>query len=345
MGIAAERDPHSLEHNLARVDYALRSLLDLQKQQWPWLSVDETCVVITALDVQYLLLCEPPPGSPYRTSGLMFRGLTVYENRSDHAVLGSQKAAYADFVKQVVGTVMVYHPTQAHITGFAKAKPWLFISSLEALQAYHPAFGPDSTTEEWLSIFVHEFFHARQLSQSMIQADWERILTGSLRPQALDSLYSESDFRAEVDREYTFLARAVQQNLSSEGAIQALHHWLFMRKQRLERFAACYTGDLAYDESVYLYIEGVARYVESQFLVSPDFSQYDNLLANDPHFSGFQAFRGQGYQGMINRSIPQGKYYYALGLHAALLLDRVDPTWKYRVHESPQGLLGGIPQD
>jgi hypothetical protein len=33
------------------------------------------------------------------------------------------------------------------------------------------------------------------------------------------------------------------------------------------------------------------------------------------------------------------RYYYALGLHLALVLDRADPTWKERVSDAPEWIV------
>ena len=54
-------------------------------------------------------------------------------------------------------------PLASDSTDLAQNTPWIIASSLEGLIGSHPAFGKDTSTEEWLSVFLHEFFHTRQL--------------------------------------------------------------------------------------------------------------------------------------------------------------------------------------
>ena len=62
-------------------------------------------------------------------------------------------------------------------------------------------------------------------------------------------------------------------------------------------------------------------------------------VANDPHFQGFEEFNGRGYRGTNNRQL-DAQYYYAIGFHLALLLDRIDAGWRACVHTRPGRLLG-----
>lgn len=348
-GIALAAPSESLEAGLkvdnlqlSRIEYALQSISRLQNR-WPWLSAEETCIVLTDQKVQYLFMCEAPAGSPYQQADGHFRGRPVYVNTTEKAVLGTQSAPFAVFAKQLVGTVMVYHPEHLQTTGFAQDKPWIFITTLEALAAEHSAFGPESTTEEWLSIFIHEFFHTGQLSQPTAKALWGSILKGEINPQHLNALYlNDRDYQAAVNQEYAFLVQSVAQSLSTEQAKNALQTWWEMRQTRLKRFASTYAGDLERTETAYLYIEGVARYVENMFTVSAEQQAPLSLLVEDPHFNGFQASTGQGYAGMWSKTIPQGKYYYALGLHLGLLLDQIDPNWTQTVHHHPRWLIDSV---
>lgn len=338
---ASSAEAANISLQLNRVDYALQSI-DLIKKDWPWLSAEGVCIVLTDLTAQYLLLCEPPADSPYQVSGLRFRQQPVYINRSPEAVLGSQHAPYADFAKSLVGTVMVYHPAQAALTGFAKDKPWIIMTSLEALQKWHPAFDASTRTEDWLSIFAHEFFHTRQFLQPAAYQAWGKILTHEINPENLNQLYrSEPNYRAQIDKEYQALVAAVESKPSPTAARQALRDWLQHRQQRIQQFSGHYPGNLDQDEITYLYIEGVARYLENVYTVSAS-QQPPAALLQDPRFRAFADSIGQGYAGMWNRQIPQGKYYYALGLHLGLLLDRIDPSWTQTVHLKPRWLLDSV---
>lgn len=341
---------------LSRIDYALQSISRL-KTVWPWLAPDETCIVLTDSHAQYLLNCEAPANSPYDKTPWRFHGRPIYINSSEAAVLDTQSAPYHVFTQQLVGTVVVYQPQHRNTTDFAKQKPWIFVSSLEALIENHPAFNKQATTEAWLSIFIHEFFHTRQLLHPNAQKAWGRMLSGKINPGRLDALYLDNpDYRAAIDQEYAYLVKAVktvEQIPSAYQAQAALKHWLALRQQRIERFSAVHSTlfpskqhnpeTLETVDTTYLYIEGVARYVENIFTVNPELQAPIELLEHDQRFSGFSQSAGRGYEGMWSRTIPQGgKYYYALGLHLGLLLDRVTPEWTQTVHENPRWLIDSI---
>lgn len=59
----------------------------------------------------------------------------------------------------------------------------------------------------------------------------------------------------------------------------------------------------------------------------------------DPRYQTFRAYTAKpGYQGLVQRKLGS-RYYYALGMHLALLLDRADPSWKKRVGEQSEWLV------
>jgi hypothetical protein len=337
----ADIEDKNLSLTLKRVDYALNAI-ELLSADWPWLSADASCIVVTTLDAQYLLHCTPPEGSPYRESSVEFRNAPVYVNNSDEAVLGSQSAPYKDFVVAVPGTMTIYHPANAELTGFAKEKPWFFISSIEALIDAHPAFDDTTRTEQWLSMFVHEFFHTRQFLQPSAYEVWGEMLRQEINPAKLNSLYLQNEpYKAAVDDELKLMSDALQSGLDATSARATLVAWLEMRRTRIETFSSTYPdGDLEKDDMVYTYIEGVARYVENTFMVRENLHP-SIQLEGDPRFTDFEDMKGKGYEGMWQKDVPAGgKYYYPLGLHVGLLLDIVEPTWTQRVHEHPRWIVG-----
>jgi hypothetical protein len=78
-----------------------------------------------------------------------------------------------------------------------------------------------------------------------------------------------------------------------------------------------------------MYLEGVARFVESDFLANTPQHPAAGLEA-DPQFHHFAAFVDRGYLASPNRQLDV-QYYYAIGYHLRVLLDRIDPSWKQRV--------------
>src|SRR6185312_13880048 len=92
------------------------------------------------------------------------------------------------------------------------------------------------------------------------------------------------------------------------------------------------------DDALFSYIEGGARFVESQFLEDPSLHPPAHLLASDPRFHNYELFVGQGYAGSPNRQLDD-HYFYAIGYHLCVLLDRSDPSWRSRVHDREHFLV------
>lgn len=67
-----------------------------------------------------------------------------------------------------------------------------------------------------------------------------------------------------------------------------------------------------------------------------------DVAIDEPRFTRFSAFAGKGYDGMISTTIPQGRYFYAFGLHVGMLLDVVDESWTKTLHEQPRWVLDAV---
>jgi hypothetical protein len=170
-----------------------------------------------------------------------------------------------------------------------------------------------------------------------------RINDRSLDPKPLIDLYQgDAAYRELVDREYAdLIATAWLPSLDASVAREALTAWhaRYLERsaylQNLERGARLLETD-----RVLTYIEGVARFVESNFLI--DATQHPSTrLTGDPHFGDFRKWKAGGYAAMENRQLDK-EYYYAIGFHLALLLEQVDPSWKQRVATTEGFLIGSL---
>jgi hypothetical protein len=218
--------------------------------------------------------------------------------------------------------------------------PWLVLGSLEALVAYHAEFR-ECMTDEWLSVALHEFFHTRQLRAPDFAPTLHAINTRALDPQPLEALYAnDAAYRKRVRREYDLLVSAVEGRApGGPGARRALRAWYALyRKRRADLAARANGAALLRSDVTFTYLEGLARYVESTFLVDPTLHP-QATIAGDAQFLGFWKYKTGGYARMPNRQL-DAQYYYAIGFHLALLLDRVDPSWKQRVATQPDWLIG-----
>jgi hypothetical protein len=322
----------------ARLEYALDSA-KLIGQDWPWLRTDATCVLLIAPTVQWVANCATPPGS-FKQVGAPLLGKPVYANASDTLTMGGQLIPTAAYIAAMPATADV--PLASDSTDLAQHTPWIIASSLEGLIGSHPAFGKDTSTEEWLSVFLHEFFHTRQLLAPAFRATLVELKSGKIDPGALEKLFKgDGSYRALLEREHETLSAAAARDaaLTPEGARAALREWSSMYKERRDQLEKLGGAALVHANVVLTYVEGTARYVEVEFLSDPRF--HSSLpLAADPHFQNYRRFSAkQGYEGLMQRKLG-ARYFYSVGMHLALVLDRADPTWKSRVSEEPEWIVG-----
>jgi hypothetical protein len=321
-----------------RLEY-LFAAAALVQRSWPQLAADQTCVLLVARAVQWVVNCAEAPNGFERTA-TQFSGHPIFTHEGDTFESDGETRSTAQLLART--------PAAAHVFGSSARRqdlpgghPWLLLGTLEALRAFHPAFGP-ATTEHWLSVAIHEFVHIHQLRQPAFAPYAERIDARLLHPGALGRLYErDAEFRAQIGREYQQLTAAASGALDPASARRALLQWLRSYHQRSARVAQRPDGaQLLQDERVFTYLEGVARFVESDFLV--DAAQHPvGSLAGDPQFHGFEAFLGRGYSVSPNRQLDRD-YYYAIGYHLCVLLARADPSWQRRVDTEPGWLIGLI---
>jgi hypothetical protein len=318
----------------SRLEYALSSL-DRLSRQFTWAGATQTCVLLIASDAQWVVNCPTIPQGFQRT-GEDLRGLPVYSTVADSVTVEGEKLPIATLVQMLPGTVQV--PGMPHGPSLGGELPYLIVCSIDALMQFHPAFQHDSSSDEWLAIFVHEFFHTRQLMHPALSAILPRLQPGGLDQAPLAAWFAEDTSYAErVRREYDVLsaAAALDDGLTREAALEALQQWRELYEQR---HVIVDQKGLALADDLFTYLEGSARYVEVMFLSHPDWRS-GGTLEGDPHFEDFRRFSPPGYARLFNRKLGR-EYYAALGMHLGLVLDRADPTWKLRVAEHPRWLVG-----
>jgi hypothetical protein len=322
----------------ARLLYALDSS-NLIAQDWPWLRSDETCVLLIAPKTQWIVNCLEAPDE-FATVGEPLLGRPVYARDSDTIQAGGQSVPSTAFISAVPATADVPVPGSA-TKGLTGETPWIIASSLDGLIGNHPAFGKGTPTEEWLGVFLHEFFHTRQFLLPSFRSALVELKTGKVDAVALEKLFQEdASYRALVEHEYGVLSAAAARDaaLSPEAARVALQSWSSMYAERRAQLHKLGGDALVRADVMLTYVEGTARYAEAKFLSEARFHSSLSLEA-DPHYESFRRFTAKpGYQGLALRALGP-RYVYALGMHLALVLDRADPTWKKRVSEEPEWLV------
>jgi hypothetical protein len=323
----------------SRLDYLFAAMSRVARN-WPWSNRDEICVLLLAPDAQWGLNCDEAPTARFSRTAESFRGKPVFASRDARYRVGERDLSTAELLHSLSAAAHVDEPG-ARRSDLPSGHPWLVLGSLEGLRAHHPAF-ENASTEEWISVALHEFAHARQLRMPAFADRLRAINSGAADPHGLASLYrTDADYRRLVDAEYAQLVAAAWLQPTAASARDALTIWLERYALRRALLASKPKGAaLVGADSVFTYVEGAARFVESQYLV--DGTQHPSSAPTaDPLFRSYVGFLNRGYSGMPNKQM-DAEYFYAIGFHLCLLLDRFDPTWKSQVHADPDGVIGRV---
>lgn len=335
--ITPKADPTALTRELPavdewRIEYALRSA-ELVQQRWLQFPHADPCILLVGPEAQWALNCESAP-EEFATGRERFRDRPVFVRVGGQFMTNGHSLDTADFIRAVPATIALPRPGQSR-NSLAQDRPFILVSALDALKRLHPTFSADTTTERWLSIFIHEFFHVLQYSDRALGHPSE--VDGSPLVQLYET---DAEYRRMLHVEYAVLADEVVRRDSDDARTRAaLRTWDDHYQVRRSYLSALPKGpQLVRLDALLCYVEGLARYVEGMYLVDARYHlQADG--ANDPSFKHFSEYEGCGYAGMPNRQL-SAEYYYALGMHIALLLDRLTPDWSQRVHAAPEWVVG-----
>jgi hypothetical protein len=308
---------------ILRLTYTYQAA-ELLQRAWPLVQPADTCLLLVEPELQWVINCQLPPPH-FRLTTQTFRDRPIYVHEGGSFESAGRSRSTAELLATTPAAAQV--PAGSAGAALPGIKPWLVVGSLEALTKFHPAF-EHATTEAWVSVVMHELVHTHQLRAPGAERFLDTIVTGKRTPDALTALFANDPrFHALVEREYALLTRAAQQPEGDKPAAkQALKRWLTLYQQRI----ASLSEQLIEDDALFSYIEGVARYVESQFLAEPSLHPQTSL-ATDPRFDHYVQFRDRGYAGSPNRQLDE-HYFYAIGYHLCILLDRLDSGWRTRVH-------------
>jgi hypothetical protein len=248
--------------------------------------------------------------------------------------------AVSDFIQALPATVDLPLPGGDSIRG--GHEPWILVSSLDALASAHPGFKAGTPSEKWVAVFVHEFFHTRQLSRPDLLPTLQQVKGKGLDTETLEQAFiKDLDYRALVKHERDILANAAAQNdaLTATAARRALAEWSAAYEKRRAHLHHLGGDPLVQTDLVLTYVEGTARYVEARFLQDVRFHP-SQPLRGDPSFQNYQPYSTKsGYEGLTQTAVDPS-YWYCIGMHLGLVLDRAAPDWKMRVIDQPDWLIG-----
>jgi hypothetical protein len=309
---------------LARLDYTFQAA-ELVQRAWPAMRPAQTCVMLVEPTSQWVLNCNMAPRG-FARNAQRFRDHPVYHHEGGTFDAGGQARSTAQLLAATPAAAQV--PSGVANKSLPGPDPWLVVGSLEALTAFHPSF-THATTEAWVSVLMHELVHTHQLRAPGSERFVAAIVRLERTPAALTAFYQrDARYRALVEQEYALLTRAARAKPKASDARRALARWLTLYRRRSDALRD--RPQLLADDALFTYLEGVARFVESQFLEDPGLHPAQPL-AGDPRYHNYEMFVGHGYAGSPNRQLDE-HYFYAIGYHVCVLLERVDPSWRSRVH-------------
>lgn len=330
----------------SRVEYALGAVKEIQKE-WP-VRTPDSCILLFGAQAEWLMNCTDPGHGWAAAGSQTLNGMPVFYS-SQPVSLAHQRMPYVQ-VKQALVAQAFFYLASGPSTKVYKDRPWFAISRLEDLAKNHPAFGSGTSTEEWLSIFVHEYFHITQLTEPhAVEFMTAKSSQAAFVPQAvLTEFYAENpEYRLALKEEHDLLSNALSAAppLDKERARRTLSQWAKLYQRRVKRFSKAFEkGDprrnLELWDAYWTYIEGLARYAESKVLIDARHHPKTGI-PNDPRFSGVDSPEGKGYPGLPVPNKRMGKsYYYSIGMHLAFVLDTADPGWKRRLFSNRLWLAG-----
>jgi hypothetical protein len=323
----------------ARLEY-LFAAGDVLARRWAELKPEPACVMLVDPEQQWLVGCERAPDASYLQLNESLHGRPVFARRSAQVTIGAQTLPSRDWIDRV-GAATRVEPLPARALPIPATIGVVWIATLEAMRTR--ADFRECKTDEWLSVALHELMHRWQLGARSFGSELPAISSGTLAPDAFRELYArDPGYRYLVQREYRLLENAARGPADVASARRALRAWRALHRKRQAYLCRKPDGAaLVHADGVYGYLEGIARYVESRFLVDRALRHpLTPELASDPEFHAFARYAAGGYDAMQNRQLDR-EYDYALGFHVALLLDRVDAQWQQRVHLH-EGLLYGL---
>lgn len=218
--------------------------------------------------------------------------------------------------------------------------PFVNSSSVEITQKIIPDV---SSTEEWATMLLHEYFHGFQYKHSGFIDFFEKDVL-STSQNVLKELYaSDSEFRNSIDEENDLLLSAIKSE-SLNGTQALVDSFFVWRDQRRKQIKKELKLDIKVSEETYETMEGTARYVEySLYQMFAVRSAQDDFIDSDTNFNGYTYFRNFEWDKsqwlyMTNKTT----YFYATGFNIARLLDKLNIEYKSILFEQGDASLENI---
>lgn len=216
--------------------------------------------------------------------------------------------------------------------------PAMLCSDVETMHLFVPDF---KTTEEWLQLVMHEYFHGFQFSHEKTI----NYLANTIRIAAdtLDKIYlSNNKFRKEIKYENQLLIKAYETEIR-DSINRYIKEYQIHRENRISKFQDTLDFDLSKHENFWETIEGTARYVEYYMALHFEDIPLKDSFRCDSLFNDFKNYSNskdlENRKEFKQRTMMLPAYYYVTGFNICRLLDKLGYEYKQELFDKPESGL------
>jgi len=206
--------------------------------------------------------------------------------------------------------------------------PFMNCSGVEITQRYIPDV---SSTEEWATMVIHEYFHGFQFKHKKFIDYYEKNIVFTSQKELL-KLYKTNDwFKLSVDKENKILLSALGSKNKNE-TFKLIKQFFVLRDKRRNKTMQKLRIDIKNLEAVYETLEGTARYVEYSLYEEFSKRESDNTLKIDTLFHSYVFFRNFDLKAADwLYKTEKTNYFYATGFNLARILDKLKIEYKSKL--------------
>ncbi|MFM9909108.1 MAG: hypothetical protein ACKVOW_07165 [Chitinophagaceae bacterium] len=203
--------------------------------------------------------------------------------------------------------------------------PLMFCSSFEVASKKIPE---NTTTEYWVTMIVHEYFHGFQFKHKSFIDNITKI-SNNVTEDSLAIVYKNNSwFQEKIKKENEFLLKAIQSTSESEAKNQ-IDSFFSLRKERREETKRKLNFDIDEYEKIYETMEGTARYIEYNLQVEYATKTPDKKLSKvDTAYHSYQVFKNYKMENDPWLYTVGKRYFYATGFNMVRLLDKLNIEYK-----------------
>lgn len=214
-------------------------------------------------------------------------------------------------------------------------RPMMLCSDVETMHQFVPDF---ETTEEWLQLVMHEYFHSFQFSHKNTinyLAD-----TIQIAADTLNSIYLNNEsFQQAIEQENKLLLNAIKTE-SQDSVFRLIDEFQKLRSNRRLKYQATSGFNLTRAENFWETIEGTARYTEYYMALHFSDVPVDTIKRCDSRFNGFANYSDpkslEESKAFKTRTEIMPAYYYVTGFNLCRLMDKIGIEYKNTLFDRPE---------